>query len=214
MRTRGWSGNVPTTDGEARARILAATRGVIDIKGDQTTIADVARVLGVTRQTIYHYFPSTDELLGAVAMDASWAFAGNLVTALRGVGDPAEAIVEGLMLALERLPQDPYIGVLLNAQHVAAFAAIPGSVLAQNQTRGVLERLDVDWSGFSSAALDDIVQLTLRMLQSFILSPVQPGVELRRLVHRWVGPVIAEAQRASRPRARRQRRTPVAPDAP
>lgn len=213
MRTRGWSGDVPTTDSEARARILAATRGVIDVRGDQTKIADVARALGVTRQTIYHYFASTDELLRAVATDASWAFGSNLVTALRGVGDPAEAIVEGLMLALQRLPQDPYIGVLLNARHVAAFGAIPASALAQSQTRGVLERLDVDWSGFSPDALDDIVQLTLRTLQSFILSPLQPATELRRLLHRWVDPVIADARRDSRTRAHRKRRLPVAPDA-
>ena len=202
MRTRGWAGDVPATDAEARTRILAATRGVIDIRGPQTNITDVARALGVTRQTIYHYFSGTDELLAAAAADASWAFAGNLVTALRGIRDPAEVIVEGLMFTLQRLPQDPYIGLLLNPQHVATFAAIPGNALAQGQTRSVLERLDVDWSEFSAAAFDDIVQLTLRTLQSFILSPAEPVEELRRLLHRWVGAAVADSERTPRSRAR------------
>ena len=53
MRTHGWAGSTPASDGEAVARILAAARKAIDARGADISIADVARTLGVTRQTVY-----------------------------------------------------------------------------------------------------------------------------------------------------------------
>ena len=103
MRTRGWGGNVPASDAEAVARILTATRQTIDELGDATNITAVARRLGVTRQTIYHYFASNDELISATAAEASTSFIDELVTALAGISDPAEAIMEGVAIAIDRL---------------------------------------------------------------------------------------------------------------
>lgn len=107
MRTRGWGGNVPASDEEAVARILQATRQTIDERGEQTSIADVARMLGVTRQTVYRYFPSTEELLAATAADGAGAFLDQLAEALAGMTDPGEAVAEGVALTLERLPTTP-----------------------------------------------------------------------------------------------------------
>jgi AcrR family transcriptional regulator len=189
---------VPASDEEAAARILAATRKSIDERGDQITLADVARTLNVTRQTIYHYFPSTDELLQATALDATADFMDHLATALHGMTDPAAALIEGICLTLERLPKDPYIGLLLRTSRSAAVAE---QVTVTNDTarvlgRSILDRLDVDWSPFTPAAIEDIVQIVLRTLQSFILSPPTGGAtELRRLVGVWIGPVVAALPR-------------------
>lgn len=198
VRTRGWGGSVPASDEEAVARILSATRETIDERGDQITLADVARTLNVTRQTIYHYFPSTDELLQAAALDATADFMDHLATALHGMTDPAAALIEGICLTLERLPKDPYIGLLLRTSRTAAFAE---QVTVTNDTahvlgRSILDRLDVDWSPFAPAAIEDILQIVLRTLQSFIMSPPTGGdTELRRLVGIWIGPVVAALPR-------------------
>ncbi|SOX51604.1 TetR family transcriptional regulator, partial [Mycobacterium ahvazicum] len=192
---------VPATDEEAVARILAATRRTIDERGDQTTLADVARTLNVTRQTIYHYFASTDELLQATALGATDDFMDHLATALHGMTDPAAALIEGICLTLERLPKDPYIGLLLRVSRTGAFAE---QVTVTNETarvlgRSILDRLDVEWSGYAPAAIEDILQIVLRTLQSFILSPpTGDGAELRRLLGVWVGPVVAALPRAQR----------------
>jgi AcrR family transcriptional regulator len=199
VRTRGWDGSVPASDEEAVARILSAARQTIDERGDQITLADVARTLNVTRQTIYHYFASTDELLQATALGATDDFMDHLATALHGMTDPAAALIEGICLTLERLPKDPYIGLLLRTSRTAAFAE---QVTVTNETarvlgRSILERLDVDWSPFEPAAVDDILQIVLRTLQSFIMSPPAGGVtELRRLLGVWVGPVVAALPRS------------------
>ena len=53
VRSHGWSGNTPTSDEEAITRILDAADEIIAERGSAMRIADVARSLGVTRQTVY-----------------------------------------------------------------------------------------------------------------------------------------------------------------
>lgn len=196
MRTRGWAGNVPASDEEAVARILEATRRTIDARGEQTSIADVARTLGVTRQTIYHYFTSTEDLLSATAADGAGDFLDQLALALSGITDPGAAVVEGIATTLERLPGDPYIGLLLRSDRESAFAVTVTTDTAHQFGRSILDRLDVDWAGFDQQALDDILEMVLRTLQSFILAPLPaPGQELRRLLRTWIAPAVTAAAR-------------------
>ncbi|MGV0659890.1 TetR family transcriptional regulator, partial [Mycolicibacterium pulveris] len=53
MRSRGWAGATPASDEEAIARILDAVDEVVAEHGSAIRLADVARKLGVTRQTVY-----------------------------------------------------------------------------------------------------------------------------------------------------------------
>ena len=69
MRSHGWGGQPPADADEARARILSATRARLAAAGTTST-SEIADVLGVTRQTVYRYFPTTEDLLDAAAMDA------------------------------------------------------------------------------------------------------------------------------------------------
>lgn len=201
MRTRGWGGDVPASDDEAVARILDATRRTIDERGEQTSIADVARTLGVTRQTVYRYFPSTEELLSATAADGAGTFLDQLAAALAGMTDPGEAVAEGVALTLERLPDDPYVGLLLRAQQ-AAFAVTVTTDTGRTFGHSLLERLDVDWTGYDDQSIDDIIEMVLRTLQSFILAPLPaPGAELRRLLRRWIAPAVTAARSATKVRA-------------
>ena len=85
MRTHGWGGNPPLDDDEAVARILVATRGVIDEKGAATNLADVARILGVTRQTVYRYFPSKTDLSFALSDEAGHILLTDLQAAAQGL---------------------------------------------------------------------------------------------------------------------------------
>ena len=100
MRTRGWSGATPSSDEEAAARILSAAKIAIERDGD-VNIADIARAVGVTRQTVYRYFPSADALLVAAAFDSASDFLDQLAAHLSGLTDPAGAVVEGVAYTLE-----------------------------------------------------------------------------------------------------------------
>ncbi|BBX07887.1 TetR/AcrR family transcriptional regulator [Mycolicibacterium aichiense] len=203
MRTRGWGGDVPASDDDAIARILTAARSAIEQFGERTTIADVARVLGVTRQTIYHYFANIDQLMAAVGAEASTSFIEGIQASLRGITDPADAVVEGIALALERLPGDPLVGLMVRAQRATALAEI---VLRENsnariQGRAMLIGLDIDWSALPPGAVDNVLHISLRTLQSLIITPPADSTELRELLRLWIDPAIRAMQSEASPTA-------------
>lgn len=198
MRTHGWSGSAPATDKEAIARILAAAGKAIDERGADFSIADVARTLGVTRQTVYRYFPSTEALLVAAAVHAASGFLDRLAAHLRGITDPVEAVTEGIATALEWVPQDKHLGLLISPGRADAHTESVTSDVAVDFARAMLRKFDVDWAGlgFTDADLDELAEHLLRIIQSFIIDPGRPprtGAALRGYLRRWVGAAVIPA---------------------
>lgn len=104
-------------------RILEATRFCIDRDGPTIGIVDVARELGVTRQTVYRYYRATEDLLTASASDASAFCLLRLDDHLaKRSWTPAEAVVEGIAFTLEQLPNEPYLGPLLSPGRISIFS--------------------------------------------------------------------------------------------
>lgn len=197
MRTHGWSGAKPADDDEAAARILDAARRRIDTSGLNFGISDVAKDVGVTRQTVYRYFPSTEALLIASAVTEVGPFLDGLARRLRHIDDPGEAVVEGIAVTLEGLPEERYMSLLLTPGKASAFSAGVTSDVALAFGRTILERFSVDWdsAGFAGDDLDQLVEFMLRVLQSLVIDPGRPprrGEDLRAFLRRWIAPAIAE----------------------
>jgi AcrR family transcriptional regulator len=177
------------------ARILAAASKAIDVRGGDISIADVARTLGVTRQTVYRYFPSTDALLVAAAVHAATDFLDRMADHLVGFTDPAEAVTEGIATALEWLPKDKHIGLLIVPGKATVHTESVTSDVAVQFANSMLRRFDVDWArlGFTDSELDQLAEHLLRIIQSFVIDPGRPprrGVELRDYLRRWVGSAV------------------------
>lgn len=199
VRSHGWAGNTPASDEEAIERILDAADKIIDERGSAMRIADVARALGVTRQTVYRYFPGTQALLVATAMRSADGFLERLATQLDGVTDPVVAMSEGMAYAIEQLASDNQVEFVLNRRHLGGQAVSIVSDTALAFGRSMLHRLDVDWEhyGFDEAGLDELNEFSLRVLHSFLADPGRPprsGTDLRRYLTRWIGPAIAYPQ--------------------
>lgn len=195
MRTHGWAGSAPASDEEACARVLTAAGEVIDAHGADFSIADVARKLGVTRQTVYRYFPSTDALLTAAATQAASGFLDRLTTQVAGLTSPADAAVEAIATTLEWLPKDNRLGLLLAPDRANAYSADVTSEVAIGFARTMLERFEVDWAacGFTDDDLSELAEHLLRIIQSFVIDPGRPprrGLALRDYLRRWVAPAI------------------------
>jgi len=161
----------------------------------QTTLSDVAAELSVTRQTVYRYFPGTDELFGAVGEVAVEAFVDDLTAHLRWKTEPAEWVVEALASAIERLPNERYLTLLLAAGWSETFARGMTSEAAMRIARTLLDRSRVDWrgAGLSSTDVDGLIEVMVRFLQSMILDPPDPprvGTELRHFLRRWIAPSV------------------------
>ncbi|MGB0435970.1 MAG: TetR/AcrR family transcriptional regulator [Mycobacterium sp.] len=195
MRTHGWSGAKPASDQEAVARILDAAGKTIEVHGADFSISDVARTVGVTRQTVYRYFASTEALLIAAAVHAVDGFLDRLTAHMVGIRDPAEAVTEALATALEWLPREKYIGLLIAPGGSAHIESVTSDI-AQQFARDMVQRLDVDWAaeGYSGADLDELAEHLLRIIQSYVIDPGRPprrGDQLRAYLRRWVGNALA-----------------------
>lgn len=194
-RSHGWAGNTPASDEEAIARILDAADAIVAERGSAMRIADVARALGVTRQTVYRYFPGTEALLLATAMRSGDGFLEQLADHVRGQTDPVGAMVEGLAFAIENLAADDRIRLILTKRQQGGAVPSISSETAVAFSRAMLHRYDVDWdaSGFDDAALGELSEFCLRILHSFLVDRGQPprrGADLRRFLARWIGPAI------------------------
>ena len=195
MRTHGWSGAAPASDEEAVARILAAAGKAIDERGADFSIADVARTLGVTRQTVYRYFPSTDALLMQAGVVAATAFLERLAAHIDGITDPADAATEAIATALEWLPKDEHIRLLLAPDRTPSLTESVTSDIGLQFAQSVVRRFDVDWeaAGFGDDDLDELAEHLLRIIQSFVIDPGRPprtGAQLRAYLRRWVAPAL------------------------
>jgi AcrR family transcriptional regulator len=204
MRTHGWSGATPADDDEAIARILKAARHRIDQSGRDFGISDVAKDVGVTRQTVYRYFPSTEALLFATSVAEVGPFLDSLAKHVRKIHDPAEAVVEGIAHTLERLPHESYLSLLLTPGKASAFSAGVTSDMAMSFGRSLLERFDVDWKsvGITDDNMNGLVEFMLRIFQSLVIDPGRPphnGQELREFLRRWMAPAIKAGTTIKRP---------------
>ena len=194
MRTHGWGGVTPATDQEAIDRILDAADREIELRGADMRIIDVARDLGVARQTVYNYFPGSGALLEAAATRSGLRFLEPLASHLNGIADPVEALVDSLAYTLEWLPGDRAIQVMLARDFTKASTGITADACVRFG-HALLAGLDVDWAelGLSDTDLDDLVEYMLRILQSFMIDPGRPprtGRALRDYLNRWVAPVL------------------------
>lgn len=195
MRTHGWSGSAPASDEEAVERILAAAGRAIDERGADLSIADVARTLGVTRQTVYRYFASTEALLVEAAVHAAAGFLDRLAEHVRGITEPADAVTEAVATALEWLPEDKHIGLLVTPGRADAHSESVTSDVALQFAKAMVRRFDADWTGlgFSDEDLDELAEYLLRIIQSFVVDPGRPprtGEALRGFLRRWVGAAV------------------------
>ena len=202
MRTHGWAGSAPATDEEAVTRILTAAGRAIDERGADISIADVARNLGVTRQTVYRYFPSTDALLVAAAIHAAGGFLDRLADHMRGITDPVEAVTEAIATTLEWLPEDKHLSLLLAPGRSDTHTESVTSDVALEFANSILHRFDVDWAalGVTENDLDELSEHLLRVIQSFVIDPGRPprtGQALRDYLHRWVGAAVVTAVNSS-----------------
>ena len=196
MGHHGWQGNPPRTEDEARQRIIAAATSCLERFGPaKTTLSDLAAELGVTRQTVYRYYPSLAELLGAVAQAGLDDFVERMQSHLATVTTPVEAAIESIVFAIRAIPHEPYIGVLFQAGEIDIFSRDVTSSMALSVGANILRRIPVDWSevGVDDEELEGLAEILMRLFVSFLQYPAAPPRtedQLRALVRRWLGPAL------------------------
>ncbi len=197
MGHHGWQGNPPGTEHEARRRIVEAATACIDRAGlAKTSLSDVAAEAGVTRQTVYRYFPSLADILRAVGLARVEEFAGRMERHLASFGSAEEVAVESVVFGVRTVPDEPYLGLLLQAGETEFFTAGVTSPLSFSLGAQILRNVPVDWAGVGVTTDDDLqglAEILMRLFISFLQYPSTPALtddRLRTLVRRWVGPAL------------------------
>lgn len=163
-----------------------------------TSISEVAELLGVTRQTVYRYYPNTEELLNAAATDAVIELEGQLVKHVidhlaRTNGDAADAAVEIVAYVYEHLREDPALNRMIAPGRISSTVAGLTTPSAIALGRAWLTSFPVEWTGLADDAQAELVEHLLRTLQTFVLDPGDParsGAELRAYLQRWLAPAL------------------------
>jgi AcrR family transcriptional regulator len=197
MGHHGWQGNPPGTEDQARRRIVEAAIACIDRAGlPKTSISDVATEAGVTRQTVYRYFPRMVDILSAVAQAGSDDFAQRMERHLARFGTATEVAVESVVFAVRTVPDEPYMGLLLQAGEADFFTAGSTSPMAFALGTRILRNLPVDWQVAGVTTEDDLrglAEILMRLFISFLQYPSTPALtddRIRALVRRWLGPAL------------------------
>lgn len=199
MRAHGWAGSPPADASEARARILAATRERLTDAGNTST-AEIAERVGITRQTVYRYFPTTEGLLNAAANQAITDLTADLVEHVRTHlaatgGDAGDAAVEVVAYVFEHLRDDPALNRLLAPGRMSGTVANLTSTSSIDIGRNLITGFGIDWKalGWDEDRQRELVEHLLRTLQSLVLDPGEParsGTALRSYLQRWLAPAL------------------------
>ncbi len=196
MAGRGWGGSPPVDEADARDRIVRATADCVRRLGaSATTMQVVADELGITRRTMYRYHPTVEDLFAEVGKAALADFRTRVDEATAGIRDAVTLVVESLAFAIEVVPEEPLLHLLVDAGRPDLYGAqmtSPEIVAMCRET--VLEgRLDWRVLGYDRAALDELVVVMLRWFHSFVFVPSDPplrGETLRLWLRRWLAPAI------------------------
>ena len=111
-----------------------------------------------------------------------------------------DAVTEAITTALEWLPKDKHLGLLLAPGRADEHTVSVTSDVALQFANRMVRRFDVDWAGlgFSEGELDELAEHLLRIIQSFVIDPGRPpraGEDLRNYLRRWVGGAILPTRR-------------------
>lgn len=188
-RRKAWNGTPPRDAAEARRVLLDVARECVERLGlTKASLSDVAEGAGVTRQTVYRYFESTDDLFRSAAVLASGGFHERLRRRAMRRESLAERLVENLVFCVIEIPKDPHLHALTTTGDHFSLAMAIGLGFIQEEMRALAEG-DL---ALSKRDQDELAELLLRLLHSFLADPGEPRSErqLRAYLYRWLVPMI------------------------
>ena len=156
-----------------RARILDAAFEAVSTFGlSRLTMDDVAGPAGLSRQSVYRYFGSKDELIAALVIREEEAFLDGVREAHAGHADMEEAMREAVLFCLRTLREHPLLDRLLASEPESLLPYLTtraGPVVAR--AREVLEDLAAERAGVRSGLVHRTADVAVRAIISYALTP-------------------------------------------
>ncbi|ROO86001.1 TetR family transcriptional regulator [Actinocorallia herbida] len=191
----------PLVDGTAQRVLEAALRQAEDFGVRRFTVDDVARRCGLSRVTIYRYFPKKDALLDALLMSEMRSFLTKADAVVAAQATPEARLVEGLLFCLDFLRSHRLLNRLLRTEpefilpHLTtraepAIAEARAWISDQVRAEVAAGRLTVP-----DRDIDTFAELVVRLVISFTLTPetaipLDDPAARRRLVDLYLAPFV------------------------
>ena len=187
---------------ETSERILeAASSQVEDFGLRRFTMDDVARRVGVSRVTIYRYFPQKDRLVEAILLRELRRFLDSIDAAVAQYDTVEERLVEGFVFTLTFLRKHALLNRLLRTEPELILPNLTvkaAPVLAAGRefvARFAREEAEEGRLALSDKDIEGVSEMLARAVLSFVLTPesalgLQTPQEIRRFAERYLAPVL------------------------
>ena len=178
--------------------LAAAKRCYLSAGISATGMKEVAREAGIARSTLYRYFPGRDDLLVATIKREMEALNQKIRSKMDSLHDPADLVVEGLIVAIKEVPRNPLVrAVFASEEDSRARRVIWSSDVIVDFGEELME--DVIRPAGEAGILQDavrpeiLVEWVYRLLLSFLTLPsnwIKNDRELRATLHALLVPVL------------------------
>lgn len=198
------AGTASTRDPEAETseRILAAAAQQVEDFGlRRFTVDDLARRLGISRVTIYRYFPKRDRLVEAVLLRETHRFLRAIDAAVAPYEALETKLIEGVVFALAFLRRHRLLRRLLRTEPELILPALTlnaGPALeAGREFIAGFARREAERGGLplDESQIEAVSELLARAVLSFVLTPdsvlgMRTDAEVRRFAEDYLGPIL------------------------
>lgn len=115
-KSQRWGTVAPTDRDSARDLLLDAAQACFDNTGlPGATMEDIARQAGVSRATVYRYFPSRDAVVSGVILRAAGRYLDRVRGRIVGQPDLGTAILDFVEVTVRAATREPTIGLLFGS---------------------------------------------------------------------------------------------------
>jgi AcrR family transcriptional regulator len=115
-----------------RRRVVEAAESIVRDQGVGSLRLDsVAAAVGLHRSSLYRYFDSKEELITAVVVQATMRVGRKVISQLGADAAPEQFLVEGLVIALAELANDPVHRSLMAPTSSEAMARVGSRALTE-----------------------------------------------------------------------------------
>ncbi len=202
MTTAGdWKARPVGPDYETtRQRLVDAAEEVVRERGVAALRLDsVAEAVDLHRSSIYRYFDSKEALITAVVVQASLRVGHRVIERLGDDADPEAFLVDGLVIALGEMGDNPVFTSLLAPAASASVARIAGTALTEG-IRPLIEPMFVAAARRGVLRTDvtpeDAIQWLQIVATGLLRLPGTPDPEqLRALLQRMLVPALLDVGR-------------------
>jgi AcrR family transcriptional regulator len=186
---------MPTRD--TASRILDAAFERVNAVGlSRTTVEDVARTAGVTRQTVYRYFSSKDHLITMLLIREEERLLAGVRLRFDGRKDFEDGLADALLFCLRFARGHPLLHRLLatDAETLLPYLTTRAGPLIVRARSTVIDLLKAR-GGLSADLLDSCADALVRIVLSYAVTPPEDPPELvaRDLARVMGGALTAEA---------------------